>query len=101
MANFVVGKPIEWDTPTIEVSVGPATPLPIGTHEFSLVVVDQDGNRSQATSVKVTVRDTQRPTAILKAPETVEYGQPFTLDGSASSDVPPGQIVKWVFTLLN
>ena len=48
----------------------------------------------------VVVRDTQNPTAILKAPSQVEFGMSFLLDGRDSSDVPPGKVVKYIWTMM-
>jgi len=48
----------------------------------------------------VAVRDTQNPTAILEAPSHVEFGKSFLLDGSGSSAVQPGKVVKYIWTML-
>ena len=101
MAEFKIGVPVEVDVPTIEVTVDPQNPLPVGTHVFQLVVLDDSKNPSAPTDVKVTIRDSIRPTAILTAPSQVEFGQSFTLDGRKSSDVPPGKVVRYVFTMMD
>ena len=46
------------------------------------------------------VAEAQNPTAVLSAPAQIPAGQMFTLDGSRSSDVPPGRIVRYTFTNL-
>ena len=100
MPAFVIGTPIESADPLIEVTVDPAAPLPVGRHRFQLAVVDDSGNRSLPDTIDVVVRDSQNPTAVLRAPSQVEFGASFQLDGRASSDVPPGRVVKYVFTLI-
>jgi hypothetical protein len=100
MAAFVIGTPVETADPVIEVTVDPTSPLPIGRHRFQLVVVDDSGNQSLADSVEVVVKDSINPTAVLKAPSQVEFGTSFQLDGRASTDVAPGKVVKYVFTMV-
>ncbi len=100
MVNFITGSPVETVDPSIEVTVSVDNPLPVGKHRFQLVVVDDSGNKSQADVVDVVVKDSQNPTAVLKAPSQVEYGKTFSLDGRGSSDVPPGKVVKYIWTLL-
>ena len=100
MANFVIGTAIETTAPTVEVTVDVNNPLPVGRHKFQLVVVDQEGNQSLPDVVEVIVKDTQNPTAVIKAPAQAELGQSFVLDGRGSSDVPPGKVVKFTWTML-
>jgi hypothetical protein len=100
MSQFTVGAPVETEEPAVEVTVDEKTPLPIGKHLFQLVVVDEDGNESAPATVEVVVRDLDAPTAVIKAPTQVPFGQSFMLDGRASSDVPPGQIVKFIWTMV-
>jgi len=101
MATFVVGTPVTTTTPTVDVTVDPTHPLPSGTHVFQLVVVDDQGTASAPTTVQVVIKDRVIPTAVIRAPASVINGQAFTLDGSASSEVPPGKIVQWVWTLMS
>jgi hypothetical protein len=100
MATFVIGTPIESEDPTVEVTVSPDAPLPVGRHVFQLVVTDDSGNASLPAEVEIIVRDSQAPTAVIKAPSQVEFGQSFTLDGRPSSDIPPGKIVKFSWTMV-
>jgi hypothetical protein len=100
MAEFVVNKPIETTDPKIEVTVSSKEPLPVGITRFQLVVVDDSGNASEPNFVDVVILDTQRPTAILDAPRQVEVGQSFVLAGDRSSDIPPGKIEKYVWTMV-
>jgi hypothetical protein len=100
MATFKPGTEIETPDPTVEVTVTPTAPLPAGAHKFQLVVVDDSGNKSDPMVVGVIVRDTTKPTAVLIAPEQVEFGQSFILDGRKSSDVPPGKLARFIWTMV-
>ena len=66
MPEFRSGVPIETADPVVEVTVTPASPLTAGRHQFQLVVVDDSGNASTPSVVEVIVRDTQKPTAVLR-----------------------------------
>lgn len=98
MAEFVPGTDISTEVPTIEVTVSPDKPLPIGRQLFRLVVVDDAGNESRPDQVEVIVADQDAPTAVLRAPRTAAFGRSFSLDGSASFDAGGGKVVKWVWT---
>jgi len=100
MADFIIGTSVETVEPTIDVTVTNEKPIPVGRRKFQLVVVDDAGNKSLPDVVEVVVKDTQNPTAILKAPSQVEFGKSFLLDGRGSSDVPPGKVVKYIWTML-
>ena len=100
MASFVIGSPVESADALIEVTVDPATPLAVGRHRFQLVVVDDSGNQSLPDAVEIVVRDSTNPTAVLRVPSQVEFGASFQLDARASSDVAPGKVVKYIFTLV-
>lgn len=103
MPAFTPGVPIDTADPQIDVAIDPSNPLSLGEHTFQLVVVDEAGNVSDPVQAKVVVKDTQRPTAVLKVkPDNgvVEFGQSFTLLGNESSDKPPGKIVTYRWTLL-
>ena len=100
MAKFTIGKPIETTVPSVEVTVDPEKPLAAGKHRFQLIVVDDTGNQSLPDEIDVVVKDLQKPTAVIKAPSQVDHGQSFTLDGSGSSDIEPGKIVKYIWTLV-
>src|ERR1700759_3634342 len=99
MSDFVIGTPVETADPGVEVTVSANNPLPAGKHVFSLVVVDDSGNQSAPDEVTIVVRDDVAPTAVIKAPAQVSLGQSFKLDGSGSSDVAPGKVVKYIWTL--
>ena len=101
MAQFVIGTPIETTESSIEVTVDPARPLAPGRHRFQLVVADDSGNQSAPAVVEVIVRDTTKPTAVIDAPISVEAGRSFTLQGNRSSDVPPGRLAKFTWTMLS
>lgn len=100
MPEFRIGETVKTEESTVEVEVGRGTDLPVGSHVFQLVVVDDSGNESLPAQVKVVVRDTRRPTAVLRGPESVEFGRSFTLDGSGSTDLPPGRLVSFSWTLM-
>jgi len=100
MATFTVGQEITTEDSFVSVDATVENPLPKGQHTFSLVVVDDDGLQSDPVTVEIVVRDDRKPTAVLIAPQTVPFGQTFKLDGSRSSDLPPGKVVKYVWTLL-
>ncbi len=100
MAEFVLNQPVKTTTASVEVTVDPDKPLPIGRHRFQLVVTDESGNTSQPDVVEVIVRDTKNPTAVIDAEPQSEYGSSFVLDGRRSSDVPPGRIVSYEWTLI-
>jgi hypothetical protein len=107
MANFIINQDVATDTNTIEVTIDPTNPLPVGTHSFQLVVVDDSGNKSGAAVVTITVIDTTVPTAAVFATNvdggqinTVPYGQVFLLNGTKSFDSGGGKVVKYIWTLL-
>jgi len=100
MAEFVPGTDISTDTPTIEVTVNPDKPMPLGRQTFRLVVVDDSGNLSKPDEVIVIVADQDAPTAVLRAPKVTPFGKSFALDGSASFDAGGGKVVKWVWTYM-
>ncbi len=100
MPIFEPNKPIETTDPKIEVTVDPQNPLPVGLHRFQLIVEDDSGNQSEPAVVEVLVQDTQRPTAVLDAPRQVEAGSSFALAGDRSTDVPPGRVVKYIWSLV-
>jgi hypothetical protein len=100
MAVFVINTDIKTDTPTIEVTVSPDKPLPLGRHRFRLVVVDDSGNTSAADAVEVIIADQSAPTAVLNAPKVAAFGTSFNLDGSKSFDVGGGRVVQYVWTYL-
>jgi hypothetical protein len=99
MSEFVIGEPVVTEEPGVEVTIDPRKALPAGRHTFTLVVVDDSGNESKPAEVVVVVRDDQAPTAVIKAPSQVGFGKSFKLDGSASADLPPGKITKYIWTL--
>jgi len=102
MANFQVGTKLTTNESSVEVTVTAAAPIASGVHHFQLVVVDESGNQSDPATVAVVVRDNTKPTAVITvAPSQVEPGQSFRLDGSKSSDVPPGKIVSYIWTMVD
>ena len=108
MPEFKLNQPIVQKEPVVRVEVPAATPLPLGANRFRLVVVDDSGNESEPTFLDVVVRDTTKPTAVLdmvnetgsRADPVVAVGQSFTLTGARSSDVAPGKVAEYRFTLV-
>jgi len=67
-----------------------------GEHEVELTVTDAAGNRASDTLV-VTVHDTTPPRARAGRDFTVDQGEEFTLDGTASED--NVAVVNWTWTV--
>ena len=100
MAKFVIGKPIETVESKIEVTVDAASPLAFGEHRFSLQVIDDSKNISDAVTVIVRVADLEKPLAVLAGPEIAGLGASFPLSGEKSRDLGGGRIAKYVWTYL-
>ena len=101
MADFVFDEPVDTgNVATVEVTGKDGQPLAIGQYKFRLVVVDDEGNESLPSYAKVEVSDPMNPTARLNAPSKVKFGKSFFLNGKESSDVAPGTIVRYIWTLL-
>ena len=100
MPIFAPGQTIETEDPVIVVEAG-QTPLPKGRHTFQLIVQDDDGLQSAPDTRDVIVLDERNPTAVLGAPERVQFGAEFRLDGTKSSDPEPGKVVRYFWTLMS
>ena len=108
MAEFKPNVPVVQKNPLVSVDVKQDDPMPAGRYRFQLVVIDDGDNESDPSFIDVIVRDTNRPTAILemvnadRAPvdPVVSVGASFFLSGARSSDVPPGKIKAYRFTLM-
>ena len=98
MPEFKINEPITTEQPDVEVTVTAAQPLAVGRHTFTLVVADDSENLSNPDQIVVIVRDTERPTAVLEGPATVNFGQSFTLSGRRSTDAGGGRVVRFVWT---
>lgn len=109
MAEFKPNVPVVQTDPIITVDVNKDQPLAPGRYRFQLVVVDDANNESDPAFVDVIVRDTERPTAILDmvnadkviVKPVVSVGASFILSGARSSDVAPGKIASYRFTLID
>jgi hypothetical protein len=101
MTVFKIGQDVDMKTPTVEVTVDAATPLSVGAHVFRLVVVDDAGNKSLPQEATIVVRDDERPTAVISPMREVPFGKSFTLDGSKSTDHPPGKLAQWIWTMVS
>ena len=102
-------KLITEDT-VLNIAVSNDNALAIGSHTFELMVVDDSGNESLPAQVVVIVRDTTRPTAVLRAADSdgrplprysMEFGTSFMLNAKGSLDSPPGKIVRYSWSLLD
>jgi hypothetical protein len=108
MAEFKPKVPVVQADPVVTVDVKTGNPLPVGPLTFQLVVVDDSGNESAPTLINIIVRDTDKPTAVLEMVDkignrldpVVSVGQSFILSGVKSSDLPPGKVKEYRFTLL-
>lgn len=105
----IQGGPQTTNDAQLNIAVSNNNPLSIGSHTFELQVVDDSGNESVPAQVIVIVRDTTRPTAVLRATNAegsplpgnvLEFGASFILNAKGSLDVPPGKITKYVWSLL-
>ncbi|HEX2828594.1 MAG TPA: hypothetical protein VHP37_19730 [Burkholderiales bacterium] len=99
MAEFIISKEIETEQPTIEVTIDPRNPLPVGRHRFRLVVVDDSGNTSKPDEIEVIVADQEAPTAVLTGPEIVGMSSSFELSGEKSFDTGGGviKVYRWTY----
>jgi hypothetical protein len=100
MVEFIVNKEVVTDTPTVEVTVTPAKPLPIGRQRFQLIVTDDSGNVSKPDVVVVIIADKDAPTAVLTAPNPIAFGSSFIMSGERSVDSGGGKIVRYAWTYL-
>lgn len=108
MAEFKPNVPVVQKDPIVTVDIDKEKPLPPGKYRFQLVVVDDSGNESEPALIDVIVQDTQRPTAVLDVVNAdravikpvVSQGESFILSGERSSDVAPGSVKSYQFTLL-
>jgi hypothetical protein len=102
MANFQVGTKLTTADSSITVDASASAPIAPGVHHFQLVVVDDSGNQSDPATAVVIVRDSTRPTAVLTiAPTQVDPGVSFRLDGSKSSDIAPGKVKEYIWTMID
>jgi hypothetical protein len=95
--------PIETEDPILDITMVAAAPLRPGQHVFQLVVMDDSGNQSAPAEVEIIIRDTQAPTAVLDVlpSRTLEFGASFQLNAERSSDVAPGQLARFSWTLIS
>lgn len=109
MVRFVENRPVVQEEPDVKVDVSVEDPLPLGVNRFRLVVVDDSGNESEPVFLEVIVRDNARPTAVLdmvnangqRIEPVVDFGASFILSGRRSSDLPPGRVAEYRFTLVD
>lgn len=109
MPQFKTNEPVVQTDPLVKVEIPAANPLPVGVNRFRLVVVDNEGNASDPTILEVIVKAPQIPTAVLDVVDgnqkridpVVPVGKSFILSGARSSDVDPGRVVEYQFTLID
>jgi len=102
MAIFKIGTKVTTSESSVTVDVSPSAPLAPGVHHFQLIVVDDSGNESEPSTAQIVIKDSTRPTAVLAiAPTQVDPGTSFTLDGRRSSDVAPGKLVQFIWTMID
>ena len=102
MATFNIGTKVVTTDNTVSVDVTAAAALPPGVHHFQLIVVDDGGNESDPAIAQIVIKDTIKPTAVLSiAPTQVDPGISFKLDGTKSSDVAPGKVVQYIWTMVD
>lgn len=108
MAVFQPNVPVTQADPLVKVEVSRQSPLPVGPNRFRLVVIDDEGNPSEPTFIEVLVLAPTDPTAVLdvvndagaRIDPQVPFGTTFILSGARSSDVAPGRVVEYQFTLV-
>lgn len=108
MTLFKPNQEVSQPDPFVTVAASKDAPLPVGSNRFQLVVVDDQGNESAPFVLEVIVQAPLIPTAVLEVVDAnhqhldpkIAFGQPFTLSGAKSSDVAPGKVVSYKFTLL-
>ena len=88
---------LDAQTETIEQTLEVTDITVVGIHQFRLIVEDQSGNQSLPVLLDIEVNDSIIPTAVLNTVNSVDVGTSFILSGKFSSDVPPGQIVKYIW----
>ncbi len=102
-AELRPNTPIETEDAVLDIIMNREAPLRPGQHVFQLVVTDDSGNASAPAEVEIIIRDSQAPTAVLDVipSRTLEFGADIALSGERSSDVAPGQIVSYAWTLVS
>jgi len=109
MPEFKPNVPVVQKDPLVSVDINQGSPMLAGKYRFQLVVVDDGNNESDPAFLDVIIRDTERPTAVLDmvnadgalVEPVVSVGSSFSLSGARSSDVPPGKVKAYRFTLLD
>jgi hypothetical protein len=108
MPQFKLNQAVVQPDPMVKVEISQTALLPLGANRFQLVVVDDAGNESAPVFLDVVVQAVNEPTAVLdmvdengkRLEPSVVFGKPFILSGARSTDVPPGKVVEYRFTLV-
>jgi hypothetical protein len=109
MPEFKPNVPVIQKDPLVSVDIKQGAPMAAGKYRFQLVVVDDGDNESDPAVLEVIILDTQRPTAVIDMVDAngarirpvVSVGASFLLSGARSSDVEPGKVKSYQFTLLD
>jgi hypothetical protein len=109
MAEFKPNVPVVQTDALVSVDIKHDSPMPPGKYRFQLVVIDDGDNASDPAFLDVIIQDTERPTAVLdmvdgnnaRIDPTAQIGTSFNLSGARSSDVAPGTVKGYRFTLLD
>jgi len=109
MTVFKPNLPVTQPDPVVKVEATRTDPLPIGANRFRLVVFDDEGNPSEPTFLDIVVLAPTDPTAVLdivnedgkRIDTKVPFGTTFILSGTRSTDVEPGKVVEYQFTLVD
>lgn len=104
MAKFVINQTVSLPDGTVE-----AEGLGVGPHRFQLIAVDDDGQESDPAFLDVVITAGDRPTAVLDLTDAngqrinsdTVVGRRLFLSGARSSDVEPGRIVEYRYTLIS
>jgi hypothetical protein len=108
MTVFRQNQPVTQADPFVKVEATRIGPLPVGKNRLQLVVIDDLGNVSDPVFMDVVVLPPSFPTAVLELVDgagaridpIVAPGAAFRLSGARSSDVPPGRVTRYLFTLV-
>jgi len=112
MATFSPGvdTAVRAEEPLLDVVANASARLPVGRHQFQLIVNDDSGNESAPVSIFIVVQDAGRPTAVIdfidargnrirERTVSVPFGAAFQLTGDSSSDI-GGSVRVWNWSLV-
>lgn len=95
MPALPLNTPMEFTDPDF---TGDGRSVGVGTHVFTLEVVDDGGRRSAPMKITLVVRPPKRvPVAVLDVPARVKRGQAVTLSGERSVAAPERRLVRFLW----